>query len=157
MNKLENIETSTEIEPVPNRCYWCHVIEEEDITLQVTEYINSDDEIKHFYTCSVEHEQKVLRHFHFITQWRILYYILIYLIPVILIILFVIFSWNFIFVFPIFISFGLGLIAFPNLSQKSIEGLGLKKSIILGRILGGILVCIGLTLFIINGVKIFVS
>ena len=156
MNELENKDTS-EIEPASNRCYWCHAIEEEDITLHLTDYLDAEEEVQHFYTCSVDHEHKVLRHFHFITQWRILYYILIYLIPVILVILFVIFNFNFIFVFPVFISFGLGLIAFPNLSQKTIDGLGLKRSIILGRVLGIILVCIGLTLFIINGVKIFVS
>ncbi|NHJ04344.1 MAG: hypothetical protein EAX90_05945 [Candidatus Heimdallarchaeota archaeon] len=155
MNQTEDTKISPIEEEKPNLCYWCHQIGSEEKPLYLFDY-TKDDDYNQYYSCSSEHELKVLKYYNFITKWRIFYYLLIFFIPLCLLFLLVIFNWNFIFAYPIFVSFGLGLIIFPNLSQKTIDGIGLRRTNILSRILGGILVAIGLTLFIINGVKIFV-
>ena len=65
--------------------------------------------------------------------------------------------WSLIFTFGIFFSIGLGLVIVPLLGNQLLYGLGIKRTNIIGRILGGMLMIIGLTLVIINGFKIFVN
>ncbi|MFW9922769.1 MAG: hypothetical protein ACFFDW_05705 [Candidatus Thorarchaeota archaeon] len=135
------------------KCYWCNITEDDSSSLKRAE-IQLGEQINYFYTCSKEHENRVVKFYNYSSKTKLLYYFFILIAPIILLVLTAIF-WNFVFVYPIFGSIGIGLIILPLFSNRTIEGLGLRNTLIIGRILGVVLVVIGFTLFAINGYKIF--
>ncbi len=152
LDPQNNLETTLKesIEPL---CYWCHNLEDENEQFLQVE-ISKDKQKKKYYYCSKEHEQKIIRFYKYSNNFRLIYYLFIILVPISLLVSLAI-SGNLLFVFLIFISLGFGVIILPHLGEKTVNGLGLKKSLVLGRVLGLVLVVIGITLFIINGMKIF--
>ncbi|MHA1155882.1 MAG: hypothetical protein ACTSQK_07205 [Candidatus Heimdallarchaeota archaeon] len=143
--------TSNEkLEPL---CHWCHQLGEENEQFLQVELVEGD-QTKAYYYCSKEHELKIIRFYNYSKNFRIVYYLFILLFPIILLTLLAIFH-NWLFIYVVFISLGLGIIILPLLGEKTVNGLGLKNSLILGRVLGLVILLIGVTLFVINGWKIF--
>lgn len=154
--KTLDLQTNTETtqnEKIKPLCHWCHQLEDEDEQFLQVEF-SENDQKKTYYYCSKEHEQKIIRFYKYSNNFRLIYYLFIILFPVVLLVLLAIFA-NLLFIFLIFISLGIGIIILPLLGEKTVNGLGLKNSLTLGRVLGLVLVVIGITLFIINGWKIF--
>jgi len=99
-----------------------------------------DDEFN-VYICSPEHETRVNKSYNYIDKIFILGLILIFLVPIVFV------GLTF---YPVFVSIGLGLIIYPLFSQQVIKALGLQKSNILARILGTIIILLGIVLFIVD-------
>ncbi|MBN1330420.1 MAG: hypothetical protein JXA54_13180 [Candidatus Heimdallarchaeota archaeon] len=136
-------------------CYWCHTIQNNETTLTQAELFRRGKEISEkFWTCSKEHETKIIRYFSFVDSFYIIYLFFVILVPIVLIFL-SFFYWSLIFTFGIFMSLGLGLLIMPLIGNQVIINLGLRKANIIGRILGAMLILIGLTLLLTNGLGIF--
>ncbi len=152
LDSQENVDTTSNetLEPL---CHWCHQLEDENEQFSQVE-ITKEDQTRAYYYCSKEHEQKIIRFYNYSKILRVIYFLFIILFPVILSICLAIFG-NLLFVFLVFVSLGIGIIIFPYLGEKTVKGLGLKNTLTLGRVLGLVLVLIGVTLFVINGWKIF--
>ncbi|MHA1629293.1 MAG: hypothetical protein ACTSXO_10010 [Candidatus Heimdallarchaeota archaeon] len=135
------------------RCSWCHSFEAPEKSLEEFEVARKGEDLKKYYACSPVHKNLILRYIHYVekTYWLFLFFVL--LIPLVLIIL-AIFYHSFIFVFALFLSVGLGVMIIPLLGNQLIVNLGIKKANQVGRILGAMLFIIGLTLVLINGLKI---
>ncbi len=145
------IKTSTEKE----YCYWCHSTGDTEKTLYQAELLRRGKDVpEQFLICSKEHELKVNRYFSFVDRFYIIFIFFIILAPIILIFL-SFFYWSLIFTFGIFMSLGLGILIMPLIGNQVIMNLGLRKANIIGRILGGMLILIGLTLLFTNGLGIF--
>lgn len=143
-----------------DRCYWCNEFDSNERPLFRAEF-KDNEESKYFFSCSKVHEEKVINFYDFFTKWRIFYSLLVLIIPICLVI-FIAFSFaffgpdiTFLLFYIIFTSLGTGLLIFPLLGNKTVEGLGLKRSILIGRILGGVLLAIGIILILIHGYSFF--
>ncbi|MBD3189976.1 MAG: hypothetical protein GF308_05010 [Candidatus Heimdallarchaeota archaeon] len=140
-----NVSQSKDPSEIP-RCFWCNKEESEGLSLQeATIQRKRNSESKTIFYCQEEHKQKVISFYNFVDQGMPFFQVLICYLPVILIIFYVIFRYYIIF-FGIFISLGIALLVFPLLGDRTAQDLGLHKTIILGRILGGMLLIIGLVL-----------
>ncbi|HUT81655.1 MAG TPA: hypothetical protein VMZ29_10685 [Candidatus Bathyarchaeia archaeon] len=160
----EDLETSTDgsltlikTADFEEYCYWCHTIQSDKISLFQSElYRRGKDIPEKFWTCSEEHETKINRYFSFVDRFYIIYLFFVILAPIVLILL-SFFYWSLIFTFGIFMSLGVGLLIMPLIGNQVITNLGLRKATIIGRILGGMLILIGLILVFTNGLGIFRS
>lgn len=127
-------------------CFWCNKEEAEGVSLQETTIQRKRaSESKKIHYCQEKHKQKIIDFYNFVDKGMTFFQILICYLPVFLLIFFVIFRYYIIF-FGIFISLGIALLVFPVLGERTAKDLGLQKTIILGRILGGMLLAIGLVL-----------
>lgn len=134
-----------------NRCLWCNNESFEDNVLLQRELLKKGkDEPAYFWTCSDEHDQKIRKYFSFVDKVYFLYLIFIFLFPLILIGLTIIFR-NLYYLFGAFISLGVGLTILPLMGNQLMYNLGIKRTNTLGRILGGMLILIGLAAIVING------
>lgn len=157
INELEDIDSEIdhlkEIEEI--RCYWCNKSQLNSEPFFEEEIFRKKQETPaRFIICSKNHEQKVRRFYTYIDNWYFLYVIFTFIVPLILIILAVVF-YSMIYAFPIFSSLGISLLLVPLIGDKTITRLGLKNAIILGRILGVMLVLIGIILILTAGLRIF--
>jgi len=145
-----------EQEGEPLRCYWCHSIEEPERVLEEfkIEQKGAKEPIS-FYACSPEHKKRIINYIQFTTKFYWLFLIFTIIIPLILIALAVLF-YSFVFIFGIFMTIGIGIMILPLLGNTIIQNMGVKKANLIGRILGAMLFAIGITLLIINGLKIFI-
>jgi len=134
-------------------CHWCHRIEEENENFSIID-LSDEEKEKKFYYCSQEHEQRITKFYNYLEKVRSVFYVFVLLIPLVLLVLLVIF-YNWLFIYILFISLGIGIIIHPMLGESTIKGIGLKNSLILGIVFGVIFVVIGVTLFVINGWTIF--
>ena len=132
----------------PNRCHWCNKEEENENNFQeVTIPRKGDDEFS-VYVCSQEHETRINKSYNYLDKIYILGLVLIFAIPLILI-GFTIF-YSILFSYPIFVSIGIGLMIYPLFSQQVVGALGLQKSNVLARVLGGIIILLGVVLFLVD-------
>jgi hypothetical protein len=155
----QNSAPNSEIEnnEVENRCLWCNQHSSEEIQLSRSEYLQRGKETpSEFWVCSTKHEKRITNYYNFVERFYIVYVFFVFLTPLVLAVL-SFFYWSAIFAFGIFPSIGLALLIVPLLGNQITYGLGVKRTIIISRILGGILILIGLTLLIINGRKILTS
>ena len=134
-------------------CHWCHQIEKDNEQFPIMDLSDENLERKYKYCCP-EHEQKIIKFYNYSEKIKLLYYAFIFIIPLILMVLLVIFT-NWLFIYLVFVSFGIGLLFYPLLREKTVKGIGLKNTLILGRVLGMVILLIGITLFVINGWTIF--
>ncbi|NHJ46762.1 MAG: hypothetical protein FK733_03140 [Asgard group archaeon] len=165
---MDSIDNSSDSEPEEqiesdekiiseNKCIWCNIESSEEQSLYESEILQrGKDTPSKFWICSIEHEKRVVGYYRYSEKTYIFYLALVFLAPIILIVL-TIFLDSLIFTFAIFFSLGLGLVIVPLLGNQIIYNLGIKRTNILGRILGGMLMLIGITLVIINGFKVFVN
>ena len=133
-----------------NRCHWCNKEEENENTFLEANVPRKGDDEFNVYICSPEHETRVNKSYNYIDKIFILGLILIFLVPIVFIGLTFL---DIIFVYPIFVSIGLGLIIYPLFSQQVIKALGLQKSNVLARILGTIIILLGIVLFLVDVIK----
>ncbi len=130
------------------RCHWCNKEEEEEHEFQEVNILRKGDEDFNVYVCSSEHESRINKSYNYFDKIYILGLILIFFAPLVFVSL-TIFV-DMIFSYPVFVSIGLGLLIYPLFSQQIVRALGLNKSNILGRILGTIIVLLGIVLFLID-------
>lgn len=152
LDPQEDFETTSN-EELEHLCHWCHLLEEENEQFFQVE-VSEHNQKKTYYCCSKEHEEKIIRFYNYSKNFRFVYYMFIILFPVVLVALLAVFT-NWVFIYLVFISLGIGIIILPRLGEKTTSGLGLKNSLVLGRVLGLVLLIIGITLFVINGWTIF--
>ncbi|MCF2143729.1 MAG: hypothetical protein K9W42_08530 [Candidatus Heimdallarchaeota archaeon] len=135
------------------RCSWCHTFEVPEKSLEEFEVAQKNEEPEKYYACSPEHKKRIQSYIHYAEKSYWLFLVFVLLIPLVLIIL-AIFYRSFIFIFGLFLSVGLGVMIIPLLGDQLIINLGIKRANQVGRILGAMLFVIGLTLVLINGLKI---
>ena len=157
IHELDDIDSEIdhlkEIEEI--RCYWCNKSQSNSEPFIEEEIIRKNQEIPSKFTvCSKNHDKKVKRFYTYIDNWYFLYVIFTFVIPLVLIVLAVVFT-SMIFAFPIFSSLGISLLFIPLIGDKMITRLGLKNTIILGRLLGVMLILIGVILILTAGLRIF--
>ncbi|MHA1211527.1 MAG: hypothetical protein ACTSSH_03610 [Candidatus Heimdallarchaeota archaeon] len=137
------------------RCSWCNIEHSEESALFESTIIRRSQETQQsFWTCSVEHETKTKLYFNFADRFYFLYLLFVLLIPIVLAFL-SFFYWSLVFTFGIFMSLGLGLVILPLVGNQLAMNLGLRRANIIGRVLGAMLIAIGLTLLFTNGLQIF--
>ncbi len=137
------------------RCYWCHKTKDEVDDLFPSELYRKNQETpSQFHSCSVEHEMMVKQFFNYSEKIYYIYFTFVLVFPLILAILTAIF-YNLLYVFPIFMSLGIGLMIVPLMGNRIVRSIGLKNANILGRIFGAMLLLIGVILLLTNGLKIF--
>ena len=140
---------------VSPRCYWCHKTKDEVDDLFPCELYRKNQETpSQFHSCSAEHEMKVKGFFNYSEKIYFVYLTFVLIFPLILAILTAIF-YNLLYVFPIFMSLGIGLMIAPLMGNGIVRNVGLKNANILGRIFGAMLLIIGVILLLTNGLKIF--
>lgn len=134
-----------------NRCLWCNSESAEDKILMKKEiYKKGKDNPSEFWTCSDEHDQKIRKYFIFVEKIYFLYMTFVFLFPLVLIGITIILR-NLYYVFGAFISLGVGLAIVPLMGNQLMYNLGIKRTNTLGRILGGMLILIGMAAILING------
>jgi hypothetical protein len=145
------------IEVIEPRCYWCNKSEPEIQELLECRYQKrNQEEVEMFLSCSKEHEHKTTKFLRFNERFYFLYIAFMFAFPVILLaIAFIIPTYIFSIGFSLFISMGIGLMIMPLLGNQIVMNIGLKKSNILGRILGLILLIIGVILILTFGLNFF--
>jgi len=145
------------VEVIEPRCYWCSKAQPEIKELLDCKYQKrNQEEIEIFLSCTPEHESRTLKFLRFAEKFYLIYAIFMFVLPVILLaIAFIIPRHIFSFGFSIFISLGLGLTILPLLGNQLVKNIGLKKSNLLGRILGVILIIIGVILVLTFGLAYF--
>jgi len=131
-----------------HRCHWCNKEEEEEHNFQEVNILRKGDEDFNVYVCSSEHESRINKSYNYFDKIYILGIILIFLAPIIFVALTILV--DIIYIYPVFVAIGLGLLIYPLFSQQIVRALGLQKSNILGRILGTIIVLLGIVLFLID-------
>ncbi len=147
------------IEVIEPRCYWCSKAQPEIKELLESKYQKrNQEEIEFFLSCTPEHENRTIKFLRFSEKFYLIYIAFMFVVPVILLaISFIIPRHIFSFGFSIFISLGLGLTILPLLGNQLVKNIGLKKSNLLGRILGVILIIIGVILILTFGLAYFES
>ena len=132
------------VEVIEPRCYWCSKAQPEIKELLESKYQKrNQEEIEFFLSCTPEHESRAVKFLRFAEKFYFMY------------IAFIIYQHMFSIGFSIFISMGLGLTILPLLGNQLVKNIGLKKSILLGRIIGVILVIIGVILILTFGLAYF--
>ncbi|MEA2071293.1 MAG: hypothetical protein U9O98_08385 [Asgard group archaeon] len=137
------------------RCFWCHKpieIENEDQKIKIIPPGFEKDKV---IVCSKEHQKRTEKFYSFGKIGLGIFWAFCFILPMILILL------SFIFRSPTFLSFaflsvGIGLLIYPSLGMNTIKGLGLRRSLILGRIFGSILIGIGIILLLLIGIVIVI-
>ncbi|TET31394.1 MAG: hypothetical protein E3J70_02325 [Candidatus Heimdallarchaeota archaeon] len=145
------------VEVIEPRCYWCSKAQPEIKELLESKYQKrNQEEIEFFLSCTPEHESRAVKFLRFAEKFYFMYIAFMFVIPIILLtIAFIIYQHMFSIGFSIFISMGLGLTILPLLGNQLVKNIGLKKSILLGRIIGVILVIIGVILILTFGLAYF--
>ncbi len=145
------------VEVIEPRCYWCSKAQPEIKELLESKYQKrNQEEIEFFLSCSPEHETRTIKFLRFAEKFYLLYIAFMFVVPVILLAISFGFPQHiFSFGFSIFISLGLGLTILPLLGNQLVKNIGLKKSNLLGRILGVILIIIGVILILTFGLAYF--
>ncbi|MHA1124236.1 MAG: hypothetical protein ACTSO7_13995 [Candidatus Heimdallarchaeota archaeon] len=131
-----------------SRCHWCNKEEDNENTFQEVKIPRKGDDEFNVYVCSIEHESRIKKSYNYMDKIFILGLILIFFAPLVFVTLTIII--DMIYSYPIFISIGLGLIIYPLFSQQVVKALGLQKSNILARVLGSIIILLGLALFLLD-------
>ncbi|NHK30009.1 MAG: hypothetical protein FK730_01570 [Asgard group archaeon] len=151
----ENLNDNANFENI--RCLWCNSESLEESKLMKRELYKRGKEIpSEFWTCSEEHEIRIRKYFGYIEKIYFLYMIFVFLFPIVLIGLTIIFR-NLYYTFGGVISLGVGLTILPLIGNQIMYNFGIKRTNILGRILGGMLILIGLSLILIFGFDLFNS
>ena len=145
------------VEVIEPRCYWCSKAQPEIKELLESKYQKrNQEEIEFFLSCTPEHESRTTKFLRFAEKFYLIYVAFMFVVPVILLaIAFIIPQHIFSFGFSIFISLGLGLAILPLLGNQLVKNIGLKRSNLLGRILGVILIIIGVILILTFGLAYF--
>ncbi|MCK5182669.1 MAG: hypothetical protein KAQ95_00095, partial [Candidatus Heimdallarchaeota archaeon] len=145
------------LEVIEPRCYWCSKAQPEIKELLESKYQKrNQEEIEFFLSCTPEHESRTVKFLRFAEKFYLIYIAFMFVVPVILLaIAFIIPQHIFSFGFSIFISMGLGLAILPLLGNQLVKNIGLKRSNLLGRILGVILIIIGVILILTFGLAYF--
>ena len=145
------------VEVIEPRCFWCNKTEPEIKELHESLYQKKNqEEAEMFLSCSKVHENRIIRFLKFNERFYFLYIAFVFVIPVILLTIAIIIpKYIFSIGFSLFISMGLGLIIMPILGNQLAMNIGLKRNNILGRILGAILVIIGVILILTFGLNYF--
>lgn len=149
--------TGVIIEVMEPRCYWCGKAQPEIKELLESQYQKKNqEEIEMFLSCSQEHESKSRKFLNFTEKFYFLYVTFMFVIPIILLTLALIISQHIFSIgFSLFISMGIGLLIMPLLGNQLVKNIGLKRSLLLGRIIGAILVIIGVILILTFGLAYF--
>lgn len=145
------------VEVIEPRCYWCSKAQPEIEELLESKYQKrNQEEIEFFLSCTPEHENRTVKFLRFSEKFYLIYVAFMFVVPIILLaIAFIIPQHIFSFGFSIFISMGLGLAILPLLGNQLVKNIGLKRSNLLGRILGVILIIIGVILILTFGLAYF--
>ena len=153
---VEEDEFSTEEKTInESRCYWCHRSEDEVENLFLCEFQRKNQDVtSQFHSCSKEHETKVKKYYTYTGIAYYFYLLFSIIFPLIFVIITVI-TTNWLFIYPIFMSLGVGLIIAPLMGDGIVRNIGLRNNNILGRVFGVMLLVIGITLLLINGFRIF--
>ncbi|MBK5114809.1 MAG: hypothetical protein KGD59_07125 [Candidatus Heimdallarchaeota archaeon] len=145
------------VEVIEPRCYWCGKAQPEIKELLESRYQKKNqEEIEIYLSCTQEHESKTQKFLNFNERFYFLYIAFMFVFPVILLTLALIISKHIFSIgFSLFISMGIGLLIMPLLGNQLVKNIGLKRSLLLGRIIGVILVIIGVALILTFGQAFF--